>query len=586
VEYSQSIDIPGVPLLDDPAARILDEEDPVTKRLVNRFEDKPIAYAPVELRVAKHHMLMMQAIQKCIETPRGRQIILAPPGSAKSTYASVVGASWAMGRKPNVQVIIGSYATRIAAKQSRKVRAVVRQPGYSSLWPNRPLLSDDQRAIDDWSLSNGSSLMAAGMLAGITGNRCDLLILDDPVANREEADSVTVREKIYAEYIDTAMTRAKPWMSVILIMCMTGDTKVTMADGSTKQLRHICKGDTIATYDNGTLATAKVLNWKNQGADEVFELRTADGAVTKANARHPFLVERNGVRQWIRLKYIRTNDIMVRLQTALNATNPRDVETVASPITCAGGAIPLENFHPTTRQRIARPGSNIGTALRNKITKLCSKFKKVVARCAAFLRPPTFALIGVENCASITTTLQAKSGGCCATTATSWWGTERPQQFSQPVPATSHFTTSRVVSVTPCSIEDVFDIQVERTENFIADGFISHNTRWHEEDLVGMILPENYEGESGLIKCRDGQTWNVLCIPAEAEREDDVLGRKPGEFLWPEFWPREHWSTWRDNPRAARTWAALYQQRPAPWSGIHFNREQFLYYNGDLPRSD
>jgi hypothetical protein len=223
IEYSQAIEIPGVPSLD-----VVDEEAPIIfddsgrpiggGQLINRLEDMPVVYAPVEGRIAIHHKMMMLKIQKAIETPRGRSIILAPPGSAKSTYASVVGSSWAMGRRKNVQVILASYATGIAAKQSRKVRAIVRDPRYSSVWDGGPRLMDDQRAIDDWSLSNGSSLMAAGMLAGITGNRCDLLIIDDPTANREQADSVTVREKIYAEYIDTAMTRAKPWMSVILIM--------------------------------------------------------------------------------------------------------------------------------------------------------------------------------------------------------------------------------------------------------------------------------------------------------------------------------------------------------------------------------
>jgi hypothetical protein len=111
-------------------------------------------------------------------------------------------------------------------------------------------------------------------------------------------------------------------------------------------------------------------------------------------------------------------------------------------------------------------------------------------------------------------------------------------------------------------------------------------TRWHEEDLAGAILPADYAGESGMLDCRDGQRWEVLCIPAEAEREDDVLGRKVGEFLWPEWFPKEHWSTWRDNPRAARTWSALYQQRPAPFTGVHFNREMFKMYNPDLPRVD
>jgi hypothetical protein len=308
-EYSQSIDVPGIPTKETE-----DDDDPI--------------FLPIESRVALHHLIMMQAIQRCIETPRGRLMIFAPPGSAKSTYASVLGTSWAMGRNEGTQVILASYATQIAAKQSRKVRSIVKDPRYTTIWPTKPVLAEDQRAVDDWSLSNGSSLMAAGLLAGITGNRADLLVIDDPVANREQADSATIREKIYNEYIDTAMTRGKPHMSAILIM-----------------------------------------------------------------------------------------------------------------------------------------------------------------------------------------------------------------------------------------------------------------TRWHEEDLCGSILPLDYAGESGLIECRDGQTWEVLCIPAEAERADDVLGREVGEFLWPEWFPREHWTTWRDNPRAARTWAALYQQRPAPFTGVHFSREMFKRYDPDLARA-
>lgn len=313
VEFSQAIEVPGVPAAEIP------DDDLTTET----------TYAPVESRVALHHLLMMQAIQRCIETPRGRLMIFAPPGSAKSTYASVLAPAWAMGRRPNTQIILASYATSIAAKQSRKVRSIMRDARYTSIWAEKPTLLDDQRAVDDWQLSNGSSMMAAGLLAGITGNRADGVIIDDPVANREQADSAGLREKTYNEYIDTAMTRAKPKMWTIIIQ-----------------------------------------------------------------------------------------------------------------------------------------------------------------------------------------------------------------------------------------------------------------TRWHEEDLAGAILPLDYSGESGLIDCRDGQRWEVLSIPAEAEREDDVLGRKPGEFLWPEWFPVEHWRTWRDNPRAARTWAALYQQRPAPFTGVHFNREMFKLYDPDLARVD
>ncbi len=56
-------------------------------------------------------------------------------------------------------------------------------------------------------------------------------------------------------------------------------------------------------------------------------------------------------------------------------------------------------------------------------------------------------------------------------------------------------------------------------------------TRWHEEDLAGSILPEDYDGETGWVLCRDEQWWYVVCIPAQAERADDPLGRKIGQYI-------------------------------------------------------
>src|SRR6185312_16849839 len=185
-EYSQAIEIPGVPV---PGEADNDEEfyDPLNEaedveladgtvvkgagKIVNRIDRNNILYTPIEERVALHHYVMMLAIQKCIQTSRGRLMIFAPPGSAKSTYASVIGTSWALGRNKNQQIILASYGSSIAAKQSRKVRTICKNHMWSSLWPSRPLLLDDQLAVDDWSLTNGSALMSAGLLAGITGNR-------------------------------------------------------------------------------------------------------------------------------------------------------------------------------------------------------------------------------------------------------------------------------------------------------------------------------------------------------------------------------------------------------------------------------
>jgi len=106
-------------------------------------------------------------------------------------------------------------------------------------------------------------------------------------------------------------------------------------------------------------------------------------------------------------------------------------------------------------------------------------------------------------------------------------------------------------------------------------------TRWHEDDLSGRILPEKYEGQSGRIEARDGEIWEVVCFPAQAEAED-VLGREPGEWLWPEWFRPEELEQQR-RTLGERGWAALYQQRPSPETGLYFKREWIQYYDKAPP---
>lgn len=102
------------------------------------------------------------------------------------------------------------------------------------------------------------------------------------------------------------------------------------------------------------------------------------------------------------------------------------------------------------------------------------------------------------------------------------------------------------------------------------------NTRWHEDDLCGQILPDTWAGESGPIACKDGNTWQVLCLQAECTTTTDPLYRPIGEMLWPEWFDDRHWSQFRLN---RRTWSSLYQQIPAPAEGILFRRDDMATYD-------
>jgi phage terminase large subunit-like protein len=107
-------------------------------------------------------------------------------------------------------------------------------------------------------------------------------------------------------------------------------------------------------------------------------------------------------------------------------------------------------------------------------------------------------------------------------------------------------------------------------------------TRWHEDDPAGRILPEDWNGESGFITARDGEVWDVLCIPACAG-VNDALGRKEGDWLWTDWFSESFWKQERIS-QGGRNWSALYQQIPSPDEGVYFKRENFWRFNlKDIP---
>lgn len=105
-------------------------------------------------------------------------------------------------------------------------------------------------------------------------------------------------------------------------------------------------------------------------------------------------------------------------------------------------------------------------------------------------------------------------------------------------------------------------------------------TRWHEDDLAGRILPDEWDGESGQFLAKDGrETWEVVSIPSLCDRPDiDPLGRKMGESVWPEWMPVE-WLKTEQATSSTRSWSALHQQRPAPETGDYFQRDWLGRYD-------
>jgi predicted phage terminase large subunit-like protein len=133
----------------------------------------------------------------------------------------VVFPAWMMGRRKRLNVGVATYATDLARKIGRRVRSIVRQPAYREIFGTG--LSSEQGAANEWALENGNEFMGQGILAGWTGNRLDGLVVDDPVKNREEADSPVVQAKTKAEFDDSLKSRLKPNGWVVLIQTRWND---------------------------------------------------------------------------------------------------------------------------------------------------------------------------------------------------------------------------------------------------------------------------------------------------------------------------------------------------------------------------
>ena len=527
---------------------------------------------------AAHHKLLIDRLEAVTRGEIDRLAIFMPPGSAKSTYASALFPPWYLAQNPAKSVIAASHTAELAERWGRRVRNLVSEHaprlGYA--------IAADNQSAGRWATSADGEYYAAGVGGSITGRRADLVVIDDPVRSREDAESETVREKVWDWYRADLITRLKPGASVVLVQCMAGDTLVTMADGAQKELRDIRPGDYVATFDSWRLGASRVLNWANQGADKTYSIKTSSGTIVRANERHPFLVARNGSPEWIKVRDLRIGDRVVRVIGAsgegLNAplraaTSRRDAGDFAAATTTsicgqAGIGRRLSTQHHDTKR-----GSSAGTESTRKRSTGCLQSRADVAPSAASRRVKTSAPIGAESSALTIATTPASQGGCYATTATSQLDTSQTRQSLSEPQSTCDFTTEAILEIVEAGVEDVFDIQVERTENFIANGLVSHNTRWHEDDLAGRILAA--EGDK-----RDGGAWEVIRLPALAELLDP-LGRAPGDALWPEWEGVEQLERKR-SIIGPRDWSALYQQRPTAEDGTYFKKEWFRRYT-DAP---
>ncbi len=165
-------------------------------------------------RPAAHHKLLISRLAALSDGRSDRLLVLMPPGSAKSTYASVLFPAWWFSRHPRSSVIAACHTAGLAGYFGRRTRALLDEHGASIGVETRPR----SRAGDHWDTLGGGEYFAAGVRGPLTGRRADLAIIDDPVKSFAEADSAAHRDHVWDWFRADLLTRLKPRGKIVLVM--------------------------------------------------------------------------------------------------------------------------------------------------------------------------------------------------------------------------------------------------------------------------------------------------------------------------------------------------------------------------------
>lgn len=167
----------------------------------------------------KAALYLCRKVQSFLEEDTGAPydilVLSMPPQHGKSMTVTETLPSWYLGRHPDKRVILLCYNDELAARFGRRNRQKLERFGQGLFGVT---LSGASHASGEFELEGrGGSMVSCGVGSGVTGRAADLLIIDDPIKNRQEADSETYRRRLWDEWQNSFKTRLAAGAKVILI---------------------------------------------------------------------------------------------------------------------------------------------------------------------------------------------------------------------------------------------------------------------------------------------------------------------------------------------------------------------------------
>jgi len=164
---------------------------------------------------AKHHVAIAAALEQVELGLVSRLIINVPPRHGKSELSSRLFPAWFHGRHPDQSLILATYADKLSWDFGREVREIIEDPLYAQVFPGRVLSS---ASVDRIEGDKGGKLFFIGRGSAATGRGSTGLLIDDPIKDRVEADSVVTRKKLWEWYNQVAKTRLNAHIGWIIVI--------------------------------------------------------------------------------------------------------------------------------------------------------------------------------------------------------------------------------------------------------------------------------------------------------------------------------------------------------------------------------
>lgn len=166
---------------------------------------------------AKHHRALAKVLEKVEKGHIPRLIVTLPPRHGKTELISRRFIPWLLGRQPHRNIIFATYNEPFSQDIGSDCRNIMQSPTFKQVFPRfRFRLGGTSK--EKLQAAEGGMAAFVGRGGSITGRGADILIIDDPIKDSEEAQSPALRQKLWEWFTQVAMTRLMTKFASVVVV--------------------------------------------------------------------------------------------------------------------------------------------------------------------------------------------------------------------------------------------------------------------------------------------------------------------------------------------------------------------------------